>query len=278
MGTVRPERSEGPLDAKPSPLLVIGHPGHELAVYGWLERSRPEVMILTDGSGRTGVPRIAASLEIIASAGARAGDLCGQLRDAALYQALLNHDHAIFIGLARRLADTLARRKCPYVVGDAGEGYNPTHDVCRLLIDAAVTIAGRRLRRPIGNYQFTLSGDPSTAHFASGHDQAIVIRLDDAAWAAKTSVVSRYAARVGGTLLGEVANIIGDHGADVLRTEYLVPIPNEGREHPFASETPYYESHGAQRVAEGHYRHVIRHDEHVLPLARTLRGLADHEG
>jgi hypothetical protein len=258
-------------------LLVIGHPGHELAVYGWLEQSCPEVMILTDGSGRTGVPRIAASLEIIASAGARAGEVFGQLSDAALYQALLNHDHVLFTGLAQRLADTLARQDCPYVVGDAGEGYNPTHDVCRLLIDAAVTVAGRHLRRPIGNYQFTLSGDPSRAHFVSGHDQAIVIRLDDTVWAAKTSVVSLYAARVGGTLLGEVENIIGDHGADVLRTEYLVPVPNGGREHPFASEPPYYESHGAQRVAEGHYRQVIRHDEHILPLARALRGLADHE-
>jgi hypothetical protein len=203
-------------------LLVIGHPGHELAVYGWLERSRPEVMILTDGSGRTGVPRIAASLQIIAQAGARASDLCGQLSDAALYRALLNQDHAIFIGLARRLADTLTRRECRYVVGDAGEGYNPTHDVCRFLIDAAIMIAGRRLRRPIGNYQFTLNGDASRAHFVPGLDQAIVISLDDAVWAAKTSVISRYAAEVGGTLLREVENLLGGHGADVLRTEYLV--------------------------------------------------------
>ncbi len=235
-------------------------------------------MILTDGSGRTGVPRIAASLEIIASAGARAGEVFGPLSDGALYRALLNHDHALFTGLAQRLADTLARQDCPYVVGDAAEGYNPTHDVCRLLIDAAVTIAGRRLRRPIGNYQFTLSGDPKRARFVSGHGQAVVIRLDDTVWAAKTSAVSRYAARAGGTLLGEVENILGDHGADVLRTEYLVPVPNGGREHLFASEPPYYESHGAQRVAEGHYRQLITHDEHILPLARALRGLADdHE-
>lgn len=232
-------------------------------------------MILTDGSGRSGVPRIAASREIIASAGARAGEVFGPLSDAALYQALLNHEHALFAGLAQRLADTLTRQDCPYVVGDAGEGYNPTHDVCRLLIDAAVAIAGRRLRRPIGNYQFTLSGDPSTAHFISG--QAIVMRLDETAWAAKTSVVSRYAARVGGTLLREVENILGGDGAGVFRTEYLVPVPNEGREHLYASETPYYESHGAQRVAEGYYRHVIRHDEHILPLARALRRLTDHE-
>lgn len=154
-------------------------------------------MILTDGSGCSGVPRIAASREIIAAAGARAGEVFGPLSDAALYQALLNHEHALFAGLAQRLADTVARQDCPYVVGDASEGYNPTHDVCRLLIDAAVTIAGRRLRRPIGNYQFTLSGDPSRARFVSGHDQAIVIRLDDTVWAAKTSVVSRYAAGVG---------------------------------------------------------------------------------
>ena len=32
--------------------LVIGHPGHELLVHGWLEVARPIVFVFTDGSGR----------------------------------------------------------------------------------------------------------------------------------------------------------------------------------------------------------------------------------
>ena len=36
-----------PMAGSPKVALVIAHPGHELRVYGWLERERPEV-------GRTG--------------------------------------------------------------------------------------------------------------------------------------------------------------------------------------------------------------------------------
>ena len=30
--------------------LFVAHPGHELRIYGWLERARPQVHVLTDGS------------------------------------------------------------------------------------------------------------------------------------------------------------------------------------------------------------------------------------
>lgn len=264
------------MHADPAPFLVIGHPGHELPVYGWLRQSSPYVTIITDGSGRTGMPRIAASLEIIAAAGARTSDVFGQLSDAALYRALLTRDCALFIAMAQRLADSLAREDCPYVVGDASEGYNPTHDVCRLLINAAVTIAGRRVRRRIGNFQFSLVGDPRRLYAASCRDQAMVIKLDDTTWASKVSAVRRYGTRASGAFLREVENFIGDRSADVLRTEYLVPVTDDGNEPLLASARPYYETLGAQRVAAGHYRHVIRHDEHILPLARALQRLADH--
>ena len=46
------------------------------------------------------------------------------------------------------------------VVGDVREGYNPMHDVCRMMTDAAVALAGRVLHRPISSYQFATVGDP----------------------------------------------------------------------------------------------------------------------
>jgi hypothetical protein len=35
-------------------------------------------------------------------------------------------------------------------------------------------------------------------------------------------------------------------------------------------EAPFYERHGARRVAEGRYRTVIRYREHVRPIAAAL--------
>ena len=36
------------------PALLLGHPGHELKVLGWLAENRPRVYVLTDGSGFDG--------------------------------------------------------------------------------------------------------------------------------------------------------------------------------------------------------------------------------
>ncbi len=50
-------------------LLVMGHPGHELRLYGWVGLARPLVCILTDGSGSDGVPRLEKTLEILRATG-----------------------------------------------------------------------------------------------------------------------------------------------------------------------------------------------------------------
>ncbi|HUE39393.1 MAG TPA: hypothetical protein VMR29_07805 [Candidatus Binatia bacterium] len=37
---------------------VVAHPGHELRVHHWMERVRPVVCVLTNGSGASGCSRI----------------------------------------------------------------------------------------------------------------------------------------------------------------------------------------------------------------------------
>ena len=118
--------------------LVIGHPGHELRVHHWLERVRPVTFVLTDGSGHTDRSRIGSTTQVIERAGAARGAIYGALSDRALYQAILRADHALFAQLAQELAAALQQERVTCVVGDAAEGVNPGHDVCRLLINAAV--------------------------------------------------------------------------------------------------------------------------------------------
>src|SRR6267142_6198654 len=44
--------------------LVVAHPSHELRVHGWLQMCHPWVLVLTDGSGRTGEPRLLSTRKV----------------------------------------------------------------------------------------------------------------------------------------------------------------------------------------------------------------------
>src|SRR5688572_7911055 len=87
--------------------LVIGHPGHELRVFHWLEIMRPAVFVVTDGSGRTERSRLPSTTRLVEQAGASSGVFYGPLTDARAYAAILGRDYACFSGLMRKLADYL---------------------------------------------------------------------------------------------------------------------------------------------------------------------------
>src|SRR3954454_11266423 len=109
-------------------VLVVAHPGHELRVYGWLERERPEVFVLTDGSGSSGQSRVSSTVETLRRAGARPGSVFGRFSDRELYEVVLEGRTAVFTELARELAGAFVERGVEVVAADALEGYNPSHD------------------------------------------------------------------------------------------------------------------------------------------------------
>src|SRR5687767_1808654 len=118
-------------DLESRPFLLMAHPGHELAIHGWIEQTSPKIFILTDGSGRTGMSRLRFSRDLISRAGGREGSIFGLLSDLEVYRAILAGDGSLFVGLAGALAKEIANDRPPLVVHDPYEGYNPTHDLCR---------------------------------------------------------------------------------------------------------------------------------------------------
>jgi hypothetical protein len=243
--------------------LVIGHPGHELRVFHWLETMRPEVFVITDGSGRSGHSRLSSTTRILDQVGARRGGFYGPLSDSAAYAAILNKDFAVYLGLMRTLARYLIDEEVSCVVGDALEGYNPTHDVCRLLIGGAVEIARRATGREIENFEFMLTGQPdSRGNCEDGRD--IRVDLDDAAFERKMAVARSYP-----ELESEVNEAIRLNQLEAFRVECLIHVPN----HPpvFSPDhKPYYEQFGEERVSSGLYQHVIRYSEHLMPLGEAI--------
>jgi hypothetical protein len=244
--------------------LVVGHPGHELLVHGWLEITRPIVFVFTDGSGRSNQSRLPSTTRILNQVGARCGSIYGRLADTEAYAAILNHDHDLFIDLARELSEALIVERIDYVAGDACEGYNPMHDVCRLVIDAAVSGATRASGNCITSFEFSLVDQQNGCHKAH-HDDGICRLLDDLALARKLSAANEYA-----ELAGEVQPRLKQTATETLRTECLRPV-KLGSSDRSADHPPFYEEYGEKQVAAGYYHQVIRYHQHIAPLAEALR-------
>ena len=248
-----------------SAALVIAHPGHELRIYGWLERERPEVLVLTDGSGHGGASRLASTAALLERAGARPGPVFGRFSDRELYRVLLEQDLAELELVVRELAAALAARDVTQVACDAIEGYNPSHDLCRVLTDAAAAIAARRTGRPIRVFDFLLEALPDNG---AASPSSIRLELFDGALERKLDAARSYP-----EMAFEVERNLEQHGPAAFAVECLRPAdPNLDVEALFP-ERPFYEVYGERQVAAGHYRSVLRFREHFLPIARAVREL-----
>jgi hypothetical protein len=238
--------------------LVIAHPGHELLLHHWLERARPRVFVLTDGSGREALPRLDVSARLLARTGATPGALFGPLPDRALYAAVLAGDHERLFALVDGLAGALVADGVATVVGDAPEGITLAHDLCHALTGMALALAARRGAPVAARYELPLY-DGGTEPPRAG---ALRVTLDRDAFARKLA-----AARAYGPLAHEIDLRVAAVGLDAFRRETLRPAPV--RPDPPA-RPPVWECWGESLVAAGRYGEAIRHRTHVAPLVTRL--------
>ena len=242
--------------------LVVAHPGHELRLYGWLTQALPTVFVLTDGSGHSGDSRLRQTTEILQTIGARVGSIYGRVTDREFYQAILHSKVDFFLDITNELANALVTQKIDFVVGDAIEGYNPVHDICRLMINGAVRLA-RAKKLLIENYDVLLmdgiKNDPGA--------EALTINLSHQVLSQKINAARNYT-----RISSDFAVIVEKEGTASLTTEHLRPVVNYSGAYEFV-DAPFYERHGEKQVAAGRYEHVLRYREHMLPLAKALQQL-----
>lgn len=269
------------------PILFIAHPGHELRVHGWLETTAPMVWILTDGSGHTGRSRIDSTTRVLESTGAVPGPVYGYMSDVDLYNTVIGFNHRPFIDLVDTLAASIIDEQVDCIVGDAEEGYNPGHDLCRLIINAAVKLVKRKSSKPVRSYDFTLIGPPDQCP-EDLRDRSLRLTLDDAAFTRKLSAARNYPelqaeveTALNGTgnqtltghskLAERLSTISGVTDASHFRVECLRPVNSHALTFtPLQGDPPFYEHYGEKQVKSGYYKHVLRYSEHMLPLARAL--------
>jgi hypothetical protein len=118
MPLVRRLQSQSPcFDRFHRSALVVGHPGHELKVFGWMSEYKPRVYVITDGSGRHGYPRISSTAALLGKLGARPGEIFGAISDLELYATVLAQDSARFVRLVDELAGSFVKHHIDCVAG-----------------------------------------------------------------------------------------------------------------------------------------------------------------
>ncbi len=258
-----------PSQISAQPLVLLGHPGHELRIYGWLKHHRPEVWIITDGSGASAPPRIELSRCVLQSLGLKPGAMFGTYTDRDIYAAILREDAAFFIAITREVTRRLIDGGFTSLVSDASEGYNPTHDLCNLIAAAATARASLESGTSIPHLTFLLTGLPEgEAH--QRHADDIIMDLDESLGQEKIQTALDYARTTDGTLLKEVEETLARFGPDIFRHERLLSHATVDYGTQFAKRRPFYEEHGERRAQAGHYHEVIRHRQHMMPLAQAL--------
>jgi hypothetical protein len=242
--------------------LVVAHPGHELRVYHWLEKHHPLYCCLTDGSGGGGgaTSRLSSTTRLLQTVGASVGPIYGRYPDTLVYRLLLDGCVGVFVALAEELAAALATANVDCVAGDAAEGFNPAHDVCRLIVDGAVELLRRRTGRAVRNFEFLLDGPPDV-----DHSESVVVRLDEAALERKLAAARDYT-----EMRHEVDAALGRYGRQAFAMECLRPAATASPTFRFEQELPDYERYGEQRVKEGRYFEIIRYRDHVRPVAMAI--------
>jgi hypothetical protein len=242
-------------------LLVVAHPGHELRLFGWLCSARPDVLVLTDGSGHSQRSRIAATDRVLRATGARAGAVFGDYTDRELYAALLSGDAAPFIELTAAVAGVLRRGQYRTVIADPLEGYNPTHDLCRIIVDCAVSHASRQSGKVIRNYEYALTGTSDMR----GSAASIVTRLSDEVREWKIAAATGYH-----ELFGEIEAAVEQEGKRAYEEEVLREIAATRISDLPRAVPPFYETYGEQQCTAGRYATVIRYAEHFVPMAQAI--------
>ena len=255
------------MTALPSPsaiAVVVAHPGHELIVYHWIEKYQPIYCCLTDGSGGAATSRLASTTRLLNNVGASIGPIYGRYADKEIYRLLLERRADVFVALSQELASALEQAGVDCVAGDAVEGFNPAHDICRLIVDGAVEILRRRTGREVRNYDFLLDGPPAPPRPGS-----IVVQLDEAALQRKLAAATAYP-----EMRTEVESALGRYGPRAFATECLGPAATRLHTSRFEQEPPYYERFGESRVTDGRYSEVVRYRDHVRPVAMAIQAAA----
>lgn len=231
---------------------------------------RPLYFCLTDGSGKEGIGRMDSTTRVLNAVGAAPGSIYGRLTDKQVYQALLAGQCEIFADLTKELAVALLAHEVTVVSGDAPEGINPTHDLCRFIIDEAVHVVEQVTGRRVRNHEFVLDSPPTDCP-KELVSEALWLRLDEQALERKLQAAMDYT-----ELRGETEEGLRLYGKQAFSVECLRPSTAQIALQSFEKSPPAYERFGREGVERfgkkfGQYEQVITFQGHVKPALQAIK-------
>jgi hypothetical protein len=245
-------------------LAVFSHPGHELAVFGFVQRVRPTLLYLTDGVGEARQAETRRGLESIGMAERMRFLSFGE---DAFYAALLARDAGYFRRVADAVRAEIEAAQVEEVLCDAVEFYNPVHDMTLPLVLAA--LQGRNdvavFELPVV-YQRPEPGEVCETHRFPDPDGPgqVVLRLTDEELAAKLRARDDIYDRLRAQVPELVAVSAAQAAAEVVRrSDGSVPRPD-------ASRVLRYERRGRLLQEQGAVEQVITYADHFAPIVSLL--------
>lgn len=242
--------------------LIIGHPGHELRAFKFLKDSKPDVYILTDGSGHSNDSRLHQSIELIESLGATYKNTITPFTDKELYAIILDGDLAQIRQVKEQLLFSIKENNYNKIFGDALEGFNPTHDICRYIINGIVAeLEKNDPTKSILNYDFVLDKGPNNLS-QKENLTGFSLELSPLELNMKMHAALNYP-----ELKTEVEIAIERFGMSSFSWESYRRVTNLNQTINWESKFPYYEEIGKKRVASGSYNTCIEFEKHIKPIA-----------
>jgi hypothetical protein len=255
-------------DPTVSRLVISGHPNHELAIFGFLQRLRPRLLFLTDGGAEE---RVAESRRALEGLGLLDRARFLGWSEKRLYRALLEHDTATIEDLVASVREEIERSAARQVICESVEFYNPLHDLTLPIVMAASRgIAGIEI------VEF-----PLISQIPAATEVYRVQRFDSARDLTELhltgeEVTAKLAARDDhySCLRRQLGPVLAELDEDDLATEVFAAAPAVLRT-PGEGSLLRYEWRGRQLEERGEVEHVITYRDHFLPTIAGLTGRLD---
>ena len=281
--------------------LSISQAGHEIALHGFLDKAKPYIFIMTDGSGKNRGSRMAWMHKYFMSIYPEntkdmynilvQGNLKGEdryIKGWQVFQEIILKQVAFFAHYAGTVAEGLVRHKIDYIVTEAIEGNDPLQDFCAIVTEVAVKLVEEKTAKKIDIYQYHV-----TEKFDKNiNDDSIRIELSDESYNAKIKAIANYhesifeefKANIGMDVnsilkmkemprgILEVENVLKSMDATYFKEEYISPYQYVDFNNN--DNKPAYETNGEKALAEGLPTQVITYDSHIKLLKEVLEKVA----
>ena len=249
-------------------LFVFSHPNHELAVFGLVQRLRPNFLYLTDGGGGK---RVAETRHGLQSVGLLDRARFLDYSERAFYGALLQRDVRFCENVAAAIRRETDALQAEQVFCDAVEFYNPVHDLTLPLVLHAL-----RGKSGVSVFELPLVYQSVGPHETyqvqrfplSRQEEQVMLELTKTELAAKTRSWGEIYRQLRGQMQPITDRLPANHAA----REVFRPAPGVLPE-PDAERVLRYEWRGHLHLARGAIDEVITYADHYRPLTSRLSGI-----